>query len=165
MIGKKCALIQKYWDQHDRKAYTVEVHALKSASRQIGAMRLADAAERLEAAGNAGDDALIDAQTGALLEKYRSYQDILAPWCAEQEKKGHSDKLVSGDELRQALDAMQEAVGELDMDAMEQKARRIAIQKPEISYISLHKRWKSATNTTENPPNHLDTACKSRYNT
>lgn len=53
----------------------------------------------------------------------------------------------------------------LDMDAMEQKARRIAIQKPEISYISLHKRWKSATNTTENPPNHLDTACKSRYNT
>ena len=53
----------------------------------------------------------------------------------------------------------------LDMDAMEQKARRIAIQKPEISYISLHKRWKSATNTTENPTNHLDTACKSRYNT
>lgn len=126
VIGKKCALIQKYWDQHDRKAYTVEVHALKSASRQIGAMRLADAAERLEAAGNAGDDALIDAQTGALLEKYRSYQDILAPWCAEQEKKGHSDKLVSGDELRQALDAMQEAVGELDMDAMETVLERLA---------------------------------------
>ncbi|MGN0336738.1 MAG: PocR ligand-binding domain-containing protein [Lachnospiraceae bacterium] len=126
VIGKKCALIQKYWDQHDRKAYTVEVHALKSASRQIGAMRLADAAERLEAAGNAGDDALIDAQTGALLEKYRSYQDILAPWCAEHEKKEHSDKLVSGDELRQALDAMQEAVGELDMDAMGTVLERLA---------------------------------------
>lgn len=125
VIGKKCALIQKYWEQHDRKSYTVEVHALKSASRQIGAMRLADAAERLEAAGNAGDDAMIDAQTGALLEKYRSYRDILAPWCAEQEKKEHSDKLIPDEELHRALDEMQEAVGELDMDAIEAVLERL----------------------------------------
>lgn len=125
VIGKKCALIQEYWEQHDRKSYTVEVHALKSASRQIGAMRLADAAERLEAAGNAGDDAMIDAQTGALLEKYRSYRDILAPWCAEQEKKEHSDKLIPDEELHRALDEMQEAVGELDMDAIEAVLERL----------------------------------------
>ena len=125
VIGKKCALIQKYWEQHDRKSYTVEVHALKSASRQIGAMRLADAAERLEAAGNAGDDAMIDAQTGALLEKYRSYRDILAPWCAEQEKKEHSDKLIPDEELHRALDEMQEAVAELDMDAIEAVLERL----------------------------------------
>ena len=120
VIGKKCALIQKYWEEHDRKAYTVEVHALKSASRQIGAMRLADLAERLEAAGNAGDDRLIDEQTGALLEKYSSYQEILAPWCAEQEKKECAGEKISGEALIQALHEMAEAVEELDMDAAEQ---------------------------------------------
>ena len=119
VIGKKCALIQSYWEQHDQKAYTVEVHALKSASRQIGAMRLADLAERLEAAGNAGDDALIDAHTEALLGKYRSYQEILAPWCAAPEKEDHHGRQLSNDEIRQALDAMQEAVDGLNMDAME----------------------------------------------
>ena len=125
VIGKKCALIQKYREQHDRKAYTVEVHALKSASRQIGAMRLADLAERLEAAGNGGDDAMIDAQTDALLEKYRSYQEILAPWCAGQEKKETLGQTIPGEELQQALNEMQEAVDELDMDAIEMILERL----------------------------------------
>ena len=125
VIGKKCALIRKYWEEHDRKAYTVEVHALKSASRQIGAMRLADMAERLEAAGNAGDDELINTQTGALLEKYRSYQEILAPWCAGQEKKETLGQTIPGEELQQALNEMQEAVDELDMDAIEMILERL----------------------------------------
>ena len=119
VIGKKCALIQRYWEEHDRKAYTVEVHALKSASRQIGAMRLADMAERLETAGNAGDDVLIDELTEELLEKYRSYQEILAPWCAEQEKAERTGKVISDEELMQALHELAEAVDELDMDAAE----------------------------------------------
>lgn len=119
VIGKKCALIRKYWETHDLKAYTVEVHALKSASRQIGAMRLADLAKRLEDAGNTGDDAMIDAQTEALLAKYSSYRDVLAPWCAEQEKRVCVNRIIPEEELMKALDQMQEAVGELDMDAME----------------------------------------------
>ena len=125
VIDKKCALIQKYWEQHDRKAYTVEVHALKSASRQIGAMRLADLAERLEAAGNAGDDGLIDEKTGELLEKYRSYQELLAPWCAGQEKAECAGGSIPREELIQALHEMMEAVGELDIDAAEKVLARL----------------------------------------
>ena len=119
VIGKKCALIGKYWKQRDYKAYTVEVHALKSASRQIGAMGLADLAERLEAAGNAEDEAFIDAQTGTLLESYSSYQKILAPWCAEQTKSQAVVQTISRSGLQRLLNDMQEAVSELDMDAME----------------------------------------------
>lgn len=125
VIGKKCALIQAYWEQRDRKAYTVEVHALKSASRQIGAMLLADLAERLEAAGNAGDDALIDEKTGELLEKYRSYQELLAPWCAGQEKAECAGGSIPREELIQALHEMMEAVGELDIDAAEKVLARL----------------------------------------
>ena len=40
VIEKKCALIQEYEQKEQWKDYTVEVHALKSASRQIGALDL-----------------------------------------------------------------------------------------------------------------------------
>lgn len=126
VIGKKCALIRKYWQQRDYQAYTVEVHALKSASRQIGAMGLADLAERLEAAGNAKDEALIDAQTGALLEIYSSYQEILAPWCVEETKSESAVQTISRSELQRLLNDMQEAISGLDMDAMEAALAQMA---------------------------------------
>ena len=119
VIGKKCATIRKFWEQHDRASYTIEVHALKSASRQIGAMRLADDAERLEEAGNAGDDALIDAQTEALLEKYGSYQEVLAPWCEEHEQRESLEEEISEESMRLALDTMQESLDNLDMDTIQ----------------------------------------------
>ena len=119
VIGKKCALIRKYWQERDYQAYTVEVHALKSASRQIGAMGLADLAARLEAAGNAKDEALIDAQTGVLLETYSSYQEILAPWCVEETKSESALQTISRSELQHLLNDMQEAISELHIDAME----------------------------------------------
>ena len=126
VIGKKCALIRKYWQERDYLAYTVEVHALKSASRQIGAMGLADLAERLEAAGNAKDEALIDAQTGVLLETYSSYQEILAPWCVEETKSESALQTISRSELQHLLNDMQEAISELDIDAMEAALAQMA---------------------------------------
>ncbi|MDD7177479.1 MAG: PocR ligand-binding domain-containing protein [Lachnospiraceae bacterium] len=126
VIGKKCALIRKYWQERDYQAYTVEVHALKSASRQIGAMGLADLAERLEAAGNAKDEALIDAQTGVLLETYSSYQEILAPWCVEETKSESALQTISRSELQHLLNDMQEAISELDIDAMEAALAQMA---------------------------------------
>lgn len=122
VIDKKCAMIRRHWENRDCKAYTVEVHALKSASRQIGAMRLADAAERLEAAGNAGDLAVIDADTESLLSKYHSYRDILSSWCGGAEKKEDSEKeaaAITPEKLRQFFDAILQAAEDLDMDEME----------------------------------------------
>ena len=54
-IKKKKELIDKYEQTEEWKAYTVEVHALKSASRQIGALELASKAERMEMAGKEGN--------------------------------------------------------------------------------------------------------------
>ncbi len=59
----------------------------------------------------------------------------------------------SGEERMPCVQVMAGSVW-LDMDAMEEKARRISIQNPDISYFSLRKMWKN-----------LDTAGKSRYNT
>ena len=67
VIDKKCAMIQEYEQKEQWKEYTVEVHALKSASKQIGALDLAQVAEQMEAAGNAGNAALIHKITPGML--------------------------------------------------------------------------------------------------
>ena len=63
LIDKKVQLIDDLEKAEDWRGYTIEVHALKSASRQIGATTLSDMAAALEQAGNAGDAVMIHQQT------------------------------------------------------------------------------------------------------
>jgi CheY-like chemotaxis protein len=63
--------IQEAAEKGDWDSYTTMVHAIKGASRSIGAMELGDAAAELEAAGREKNAGLIAAKTGALLKKLR----------------------------------------------------------------------------------------------
>ncbi|MDE5938314.1 MAG: PocR ligand-binding domain-containing protein [Lachnospiraceae bacterium] len=119
VIDKKCALIQEYEQAEKWKDYTVEVHALKSASRQIGATDLAQTAEQMEAAGNAGNAALIHKITPGMLEEYMFYKGILAPYFIKEEETG-SGRAAEAGELSELFRQMEEAMENLDMDAMEQ---------------------------------------------
>lgn len=119
VIDKKCALIQEYEQKELWKDYTVEVHALKSASRQIGATDLAYTAEQMEAAGNAGNAALIHKITPGMLEEYMFYKGILAPYFVKEEEE-QSGRAAEVEELKALFEQMEEAMENLDMDAMEQ---------------------------------------------
>lgn len=119
VIEKKCALIQEYEQKERWKDYTVEVHALKSASRQIGATDLAYTAEQMEAAGNAGNAALIHKITPGMLEEYMFYKGILAPYFVKEEEE-QSGRAAEVEELKALFEQMEEAMENLDMDAMEQ---------------------------------------------
>jgi len=79
-MDKKAEVIRSHWEAKDYRNYTIEVHSLKSSSRQIGANELADLAASLEAAGNNGDIALIDEKTEQLLTDFMRYKEILAPF-------------------------------------------------------------------------------------
>ena len=108
-IEKKADTIQEHYEAGDIHAYTVEVHALKSASRQIGAMELADTAAELEQAGNEGNTALIREKTMPMLEVYRSLKDVLRPHVpdvGEKELQPASDELILPllDKLSEALE-------------------------------------------------------------
>lgn len=118
VIEKKCALIQEYEQKEQWKNYTVEVHALKSASRQIGALDLAHTAEQMEAAGNAGNAALIHKITPGMLEEYMFYKGILAPYFIKEEEAGNGRAAEAG-EISELFLQMEEAMENLDMDAME----------------------------------------------
>ncbi len=110
--------IKKAYEAEDWPDYTIRVHALKSSSRQIGAMKLGDMAEALEKAGKAGDIDTIKADTKNALSEFDSLLSKLKDRYAEDEDD--SDKPpIDRDTLNELLDRLESACDELDMDDME----------------------------------------------
>ena len=121
VISKKAALIEQLEQQEDWKNYTIEVHALKSASRQIGAMELSDLAARMEAAGNEGNAILIHYTTPRLLAQYRALETVLQQYfLKESEDIGTLKPLATPQDLHQFFGMLRFAFENLDMDQMEE---------------------------------------------
>ena len=126
VIDKKYNMIKEYESKEQWKEYTIEVHALKSASRQVGAMELATVAERMEKAGNAKEAALIHETTPSMLESYYNYKSILAPYFEDQsgQQSGEQNgRQAEKDELQGFFTRMKEALDDLDLDAMAEIAQ------------------------------------------
>ena len=70
--------IKESYDAEDWENYTIRVHALKSSSRQIGAMELGSMAEKLEKAGNEKDIEYIRANTEDTLSVFGELLDKLS---------------------------------------------------------------------------------------
>lgn len=121
-IQVKSVRLKELQMNKDIQNYTIEVHALKSLSRQIGATALADMAARLEQAGHEEDYAFVDANTDNLLQKYVEYIDILKPFCQEEETDEAAEKdkpEVEKKELLSFFEQLTQAMEELDIDTME----------------------------------------------
>ncbi|MDE7299672.1 MAG: PocR ligand-binding domain-containing protein [Lachnospiraceae bacterium] len=118
-IDKKVRLIKALEEQEDWINYTIEVHALKNAARQIGAIQLSDRAAALEKAGNARNSEVIHRQTDEMLEQYSGYLSVLEPFCAEEEEE-EGKQSISREELADCFRKLQAAVDDLDMDRMEE---------------------------------------------
>ncbi len=118
VIDKKYALIRQYEQEEKWHEYTIEVHSLKSASRQIGAFELAETAAQMEAAGNARNGELIHKINPGMLAEYLFYKDILAPYFTREDEEKGNKQIYSG-ELSGLFAQMREALENLDMDAME----------------------------------------------
>ena len=71
-------VIEDAYNAEDLKLFTVKVHSLKTSARIIGAQKLSKLAERLEEAGNKGENDFIRENTAVLLKQYRDFKDKLA---------------------------------------------------------------------------------------
>lgn len=118
VIEKKAAIIKETEQNEDWAAYTIEVHALKSASKQIGAISLSEKAATMEMAGNARNSSLIHEYTDEMLEQYLGYLPVLAPFCEEEKTEGEKGR-ITPELLGEFFADMREALDELDMDHME----------------------------------------------
>ncbi len=111
-IEHKAKVILEHKAAENWRNYTVEVHALKSSSRQVGADHIADVAAEMEQAGNEGNIALINEKTDGLIEEYLQLHKALKKYFAE----------IPQDEVRTAefadivsmLDQMHEALDNFD---------------------------------------------------
>lgn len=111
-MDKKAEDIRTYWKEKKYREYTIEVHSLKSSSRQIGADELADLAAALEAAGNSGNIALIDEKTGQMLSDFMKYKEILSPYFSSSESEPITE--CSGGREIEFLERISEALESFD---------------------------------------------------
>lgn len=121
IIQKKAEEIKRYEKQEDFKNYTVEVHALKSASKQIGATQLSELAARLEKAGNEKDGAVIHRYTDRLLAQYLHLDKVLAPYFSEDDISTEEKEKgpIPNEIRRRVFGDMRAAIADLDIDQME----------------------------------------------
>ncbi len=142
VIEKKAGLIRQLKESEDIHGYTIEVHALKSASRQIGAMELSEKAAKLEKAGNEQDSAYIHRATDDMLEQYLNYKAILAPYFVEETKEAWKD--METDELQTFFTNIREALEELDMDSIDDILQAMAEYKLEDKQAGLFEQLQEA---------------------
>ena len=120
-VDKRAEMIRQALENNDIKNYTIEVHSLKSTSRQIGASELSDLAARLEKAGIDNDVEFIRANTDELIAEYQGCKKLLAPLFEEASDTAEdyerisgllsrAEKVLGSDEqaLREALDELSE---------------------------------------------------------
>ncbi len=111
------ALIESLWNERDIPGLTVKVHALKSTSRVVGAMKLGALAEMLEKAGNDGDTDTIAENIDTLIAEYRRLGDELSRISGEGENDGNLP-LMPTEKLHEAYDALREIAGSFDYDSV-----------------------------------------------
>lgn len=122
LIDLKSVKIEKCMADQLIKDYTIEVHALKSTARMIGAMELSEGFWRLEQLGNAKDIRAMEEETPKVLALYRSYKPILKPYGAMQEMEKQE---ASPEELIMYLQEISEAIEGFDLDAADEAMARL----------------------------------------
>lgn len=147
VIEQKSSLIKAMEESENWTAYTIEVHALKSASRQIGAMKLAEQAAILEKAGNERDCARIHADTDTMLMQYRRYLTVLSPFFEEKAEQEEQKERITV-EIRSGLfEKLRTAMDDLDMDAMEEVVREMKqYHYDEAQKTLLERLWEAVNN-------------------
>ena len=119
MAEQKAGEIRKYYETGDIENYTIQVHALKSSARIIGADELSEMAKSLEFAGKEGDLDLIHRDTEALLQKYLSLDHKLSGFDMQQgERKEFPEEM-----RREAFMALSEIAATMDYGLIDELLR------------------------------------------
>ena len=117
LIDMKTAKVRDCLENGFIKDYTIEVHALKSTARTIGAMELSDKFFMLEKAGDKNDLETINSETEKVLSEYNALKEVLRPFADDGDD---SDKReASYDEIIDILSAIKECADAFDIDGVD----------------------------------------------
>ncbi len=110
--------IEKYWNEKDLKNTAIKIHALKSTSRVIGAIKLGDLAAHLEKAAEAADTKTLEREIGNLLSDYRMLANALAPLNEMEVMEAESSPLISEQEIKENYDTLLQLCEAFDYDGV-----------------------------------------------
>ena len=122
LVDQKAVKIEKCLADGLLKEYTIEVHALKSTARMIGAMELSEKFYELEKLGDAKDQITLEILTPDVLSLYRNIKTLLEPFAKSMEQEKAS---VSNEEMIEALTQLKDAVDSFDLDEADKVMRKI----------------------------------------
>ena len=118
----KATKVEQYLADCMLREYTVEVHALKSTARMIGALELSEQFRLLEQWSNEGKLEQLQSKTPEVLAMYRGLKTALKPYsdAGEQEK----EEVPTG-ELIELFEKVRSGVDTFDLDATDKAMERL----------------------------------------
>ncbi|HUM83394.1 MAG TPA: ATP-binding protein [Lachnospiraceae bacterium] len=121
-IGKREISLKRMVGEGDVKNFTISVHAIKSASRGIGAGQLGDLAADLEKDGKAGDWNAVLAKYPAFSEKLHEMAIHTAAYAEQLPAAGKDDEREErADFSAETVEALKAACRDLDYSSAEEK--------------------------------------------
>lgn len=135
---EKRSYIDRLFEKKDWKNYVIEVHALKSTSLSIGAVKLSELAKELELAGKAGSYNVIEKKNSMLSDMYGEVIDIVNDYLGENDSGDAAEeteeitefKDISKEMLSEYIAKAKAACEDFDGDAM----TAVAAETAEYSY-------------------------------
>ena len=126
-IETKYSEIVESYSKGDFKNYTIKVHALKSSAKLVGAMELAEKAEKLEMAGKADDIEYINNNNEELLRDYGEYKVRLSKYFESDGLNAPADdRPIADPTLMETLyEALLEGAEAMDIDMIEATFKEI----------------------------------------
>lgn len=122
LMDDKCNRVESCLVQNNIKNYTVEVHALKTTCRMIGAMDLGEEFFTLEKLGKENDLEQIEKLTPNVLNSFKALKPYLAPFADTSDTpKQEFDK----DAISNILYELLEALDDFDLGAAEEAAKKL----------------------------------------
>ena len=123
----RIGMIREAFDAGDYDNYTIQVHALKSSARLIGASKLSEEALELETAGREGNTDLIREATPGILEKYEWYYAKLDEVFGDGVDPENDDRPeIPEEDLKQCLSEMAELLEAFDFDTAKELFESLA---------------------------------------
>ena len=115
-IDENAARLEAFVTAGNMNDFRVKVHALKSTSRLIGALRLSELAAQLEAAADKNDAGHIRENIACLLDLYRSYKVKLSSFSQSPADDSFGKEPVTKETLKEGMELLSRYADDFDID-------------------------------------------------
>ncbi len=135
-IDSKADLIENLQKAKEIREYTIQVHALKSSARLIGALELSEKAKYLEDCGNDGNIREVMVKTHELLVIYRAYKSVLKEVASYGEVAEEDAEMMGEEELKTVLGELYQMIEAFDFDTADSVAEMLKEYKYPENYFA-----------------------------